>query len=184
MSTRIRTTRLLAGVAGVAFTTTLLAPPAAAEVKAFTDATGDGSNGAGSGGPNTWGDIAKVRVKHGPEKLRITVRLAENGEHPDFYDLWVDTDADDPGPELVVGVSMEVFPATGVAATESFGEYGDTTCSARSAVKTKRTMKVTFHRRCFDFPDRVRVSAQTSMEYENADWAPGRKKFGPWVSAG
>ncbi len=184
MTIHTTTARVLAAFAGVAFATTLLAPPAAAEVKSFTDATNDGSNGTGSGGPKKWGDIGKVRVKHGPEKLSITVKLAEDGEHPDFYDLWVDTDADDPGPEFVVGVSMETFPATGVASTDSFGEYGETTCSARSAVKTKRTMKVTFHRRCFDTPDQVRVSAQTSMEYENADWAPGKKQFGPWTTTG
>lgn len=183
MSTRPTTARLLTGIAGAALAATLAAPASAA-TQSFTDPAGDGSNAGDSSGPRKWGDLGTVRVNHGQDKLKVVMKLAEGGEHADSYAVWIDTDANDPGPEFVMSVNQELFPQAQVRRAESFAEIGDRTCSAKSAVKTARTMKMTFHRSCFDTPQQVRASVHTAMDYEDADWAPGKRKFGAWVKTG
>ena len=176
--------RVAAALTAAALTTLGLAAPASAEVKVVHDKAGDGSDGAGDSGARKWGDIGKVRIKHGPEAVRLVVRPAEGGKYADFYDFWVDTNAKDPGPEYVATVSMEVLPAAGVVHTEKFGSFGKASCSVKTAEAHDQGIKVVFPRTCFGKPARIRVSTQTSMEYENADWAPARRTFSPWVKRG
>lgn len=49
-------------------------------------------------------------------------------------------------------------------------------------------VKLRLPRRCLKtqgtIPERARVSVQTPMEYENADWAPRRRTFSSWVKVG
>ncbi|MDO9494231.1 MAG: hypothetical protein Q7J48_00885 [Nocardioides sp.] len=165
-----------------------VAAPAHAEVRTITDATGDGSDGTGSSGPRKWGDIGTVRVNHAPKRVYFRVFAAPGGQLPDFYDLWVDTNKSNPGPEFVVTYSLET-ERIGVSSTDRFLEFGPATCSLDTDTIIRQGVRLVVPRTClrtegFKVPWRIRTSVQTSMEYENADWAPGRKRFGPWVKVG
>lgn len=179
-------TRAVAAAGAVLLTTLAVAPPAEAEVKVVHDKAGDGSNGAGSSGPRKWGDIGKVRIKHGHHAVRLTVLPAKGGQLGDFYDFWVDTNPKNRGPEYVGTVSLEVVPNAWVARTDTFGHFGKESCRVKTAGfdRDTQTVKVVFPRTCFGRPRRLRVSTHSSMEYESADWAPARHVFGPWVKRG
>ncbi len=169
--------RLLASLAAAALTVTAVASPAAAEVKAITDPTGDSNKSPKAG------DIGKVRVKHGPDKVRLTVRHAPGGRLTDFYDFWVDVDPENKGPELLVAASYDTEAAS-VYQVDSFGEYdGEKRCGRAATFEDKR-VKAVFPRSCFDEPQRIRVATHTSSEEYPHDWAPGRHRFGPWVATG
>lgn len=164
------------------------ATPAHAQVRTITDTTGDGSDGAGAGGPRTWGDVGTVRVTHGPKRVVFRVFAAPGGRLPDFYDLWVDTNKANRGPEFVVTYSLET-ERIAVSSTDRFLQFGPTTCSLDTDRIIRQGVRLVVPRRClktkgFKVPWRIRTSVQTSMEYENADWAPARKTFGPWVRSG
>lgn len=178
--------RTIAAVGAALAMTLAVAPPAGAAVRVVHDQAGDGSDGAGSGGPRIWGDIGKVRINHGPRVVRLTVLPAKGGQLADFYDFWVDTKPRNRGPEYVGTVSLEVVPTADVRHTGRFGHFGPVSCEVRTASydPDAQTVKVVFPRRCFGKPARLRVSTQSSMEYENADWAPARRVFGPWVPRG
>lgn len=181
--------RLAALAAALPLLITLtVAPPAHAAVKTITDGTGDGSDGAGPGDPHKWGDIGTVRITHGLKRVMFRIYAAPGGRLPDFYDLWVDTNKSNRGPEFVVTYSLETEHIT-VSTTDKFLEFGKTTCGLDTDQIIRQGVRLVVPRRClrtegFKVPWRIRTSVQTSMEYENADWAPGRRAFGPWVKAG
>lgn len=180
-------TSALAGLVAVAATVVAAGPPASAEVVRVDDRTGDGSSGTGEGEEKPFGDIGKVRIRHGEERVKLTVRPGPGGTAPDYVDFWVDTRKRLDGPEFVATVSMEVLPRAFVARTSGFRDLdGEEMCEVRSADLDRRAqvVRVSFPRSCFGEPGRLRVSTQSSMEYGNADWAPYRRGWSRWASHG
>jgi len=168
-----------------------LATPAGAAVVYVRDQAGDGSNGAGGGGPRRFGDIGVIRVAHGDGRMWLTVNPARGGQLADFYEFWVDVNIANPGPEFLVEFSLEVAPEVSVRQTDRFGRSGRTLCRLRTGGYRPRTqvLRLNVPRSClrtpgFAEPVRLRVSTHASMEYESADWAPGVRLFGPWVHNG
>lgn len=176
-------------LAAVVFSTIVLAAPADAEVKVIHDRVGDGSNGTGGGGPRKFGDIGAVRINHGTEAVRIAVLPAPGGQLADFYSLYVDVNVGNPGPEFVVTTTPETERFY-VNQVDDFDVHLGRLCSGRARYNfDTQVVKMTVPRSClktsgFPEPVRVRVSAQSQMDYENADWAPARRTFGPWVNVG
>jgi hypothetical protein len=164
----------------------LAATPAAfAEVTVVQDKTGDGSNGTGPGGPHKFGDIGRVSIRNGTHRVTLTMLNAPGGEYADFYDFWIDTDARTPGPDYGATVSMEVLHRSRVYHADTFGDFtGKTTCGGLVAHKIKDGITLAFARSCVGTPSKLRVSTHSSMEYESADWAPARHRYGAWVASG
>lgn len=168
-----------------------LATPAGAAVGYVTDRAGDGSNGTGGGGPRVHGDIGRIRIAHGDGRMWLTVLPARGGQLADYYQFWVDVNIANPGPEFVVDFTLEVSPRVTVHQTDRFGQYGRTLCRLRTGGFRPATqiLRLNVPRGClrtpgFPEPVRLRVSTHAQMDYESADWAPGVRRFGPWVRNG
>lgn len=124
-------------------------------------------------------------MRHTAHRVSVEVLPAPKGQYGDFYDFWVDTDPTQPGPEYLADVSLEVPGRSTVYTTSGFGKFdGKKACGGLRAHLASRTVTLAFARRCVGKPDRIQVSTHTSMEYETADWAPLRRRFGPWVTSG
>ena len=164
---------------------------ASAEVRTFRDRAGDGSNGAGSGGPRKWGDVGKVRVDHARQVIRITATAAPRGMVADEYLFWIDLRGDRT-PDAVAWLTFVTGPDVTLNHTEGFGDLGRTRCQLRRPQYDvdAQSVRIVIPERCLHPPRtsadfrRLRVSVETAMEYEAADWAPGRRDYGPWVSRG
>jgi len=185
-----RLSRAAALAAGPLLTVALLVPSASADVWVIHDATGDGSGGT-SGGEGKWGDIGTVRVGHGARYVWLTIRPAPGGGPADFYDVWVDTKRTDPGPEFVVSVSAEVSKWTSVRRAGRWGRLGGPRVCEVPTLQGPGydgLVRMAVPRRCLRtdgaIPKRIRVAVRTTMEYTLADWAPGVRSFGRWVTAG
>lgn len=180
-------TSALAGVVAAAGLVVTAGAPASAEVVRVDDRTGDGSSGTGEGEEKPFGDIGKVRIRHGEQRVKIAVRPGPAGTAPDYFDFWVDTRKRHDGPEFVATVAMEVVPRAVVARTTGFRDLdGKEMCRVRTADLDRRSqvVRVTFPRSCFAEAGRLRISTQASMEYGNADWAPYRHGWSKWASQG
>jgi hypothetical protein len=176
----------LAVIAAVASLALLAATPAAfAATKVVHDKAGDGSNGTGPGGPHKFGDIGQVTIRNGTHRVTLTMLNAPGGEYGDFYDFWIDTDPKTSGPDYGATVSMEVLHRSSVYHAAAFGDFGGkTTCGGLEAHRIKDGITLVFARRCVGKPSELRVSTHSSMEYESADWAPARHRYGAWVASG
>jgi hypothetical protein len=182
-SHRIRANRL--GAALVAATLVVLTPSAASAATAwFSDAKGDVPSSV---------DIYRVRVINGEPgnpAVRVTVVQAEL-RAGDGFDVWLDTDAADPGPE---------YRATWAANSDSLGLRKVTNfrgngvavdCPGfrvRSAQDDPgNSSHVSIPRPCLDNPHQVRVGVraqrQAGQEFV-VDWAPRAKHFYDWVRQG
>ena len=179
---------VLAATLSLGLTLGMVAAPAQAETRTIIDKKGDGSNGAGGGGPHKYGDIGAVRVKHGVGLAYFRVFAAEGGQLADFYEIWIDINAADPGPERVIDWSAEVQDAD-VHRTGAFGVKGpEVDCEIVRQRRIRQGIRVVVRRGCLrrldgTLPARIRVAVQTSMEYEVADWAPAVRRFGPWIAS-
>jgi hypothetical protein len=165
-----------------------LVSPGAADVRVIHDRAGDGSNGAGSGGPRTWGDLRTVRVDHAQKVLRITAAPPAGGMAADEYLFWLDVRGDR-RPDAVAWVTFVTGPLASLHRTGGFGDLGGRRCQLRRPQYDvdQQSVRIVVPLRCLHPPGtssdirRLRVSAETAMEYEAADWAPRRRDYGPWV---
>ncbi|NHC23719.1 hypothetical protein G6553_11125 [Nocardioides sp. IC4_145] len=171
---------LLGGV--LALTTALTtAVPAGAAVGVVKDPAGDGRTSFKSG------DVTKVRVKHGPKALRLTVSHAAESGLADVYRFNIDTRPKVAGPEYVIGAGIEVEEWSVYRARGWKGVQGEELCDGGADVDFDgQKMRVVVPRGCFGSPERVRVNLVTSNDYPGTpvDHAPGKRKYGGWVAAG
>ncbi len=170
----------------------VLTSAGSAEVRTFRDRAGDGSNGAGSSGPRKWGDVGKVRVDHAREVVRITATAARpRGMAADEYRFWIDLRGDR-RPDAVAWLTFVTGPDVTLNRTRSFGDLGRKRCQLRPPQYdvAAQSVRIVVPVRCLHPPRssadfrRLRISVETAMEYEGADWAPGRREYGPWVARG
>ncbi len=153
--------------------------PASAETRVLHDKVGDSRTGSG--------DIRAVRIGHWPRKLAVRVLPVRRSGLAHFYDIWIDTDPHNPGPERVIPAGLEVSPATRVLRTDRFGQFGRPVCRLPhgSGYDTSaQEFWVVVPRACLGRPARVRVSVHSSEEFGPSDWAPRFPRFSPWVARG
>ena len=166
--------------------------PAAAEVDTIWDRRDDGSNGAGGGGPHKWGDLRKVRIGHAERQVWLKASPPGGGMAADEYFFWIDVAGTDRGPDFVAWLTFVTGPHVSLHRSDGFGDLGRKGCDLRRPRLDVDRQSVQFGipRRCLRPsgrelpPRRVRLAVETGMEYEPADWAPLRRRFGPWVAAG
>lgn len=170
---------LAASLSGVLALTT--AAPAGAAVGVVTDPAGDAKTSF------TSGDITKVRVKHGPKALRLTVSHADESGLADVYRFNIDTRPEAAGPEYVIGAGIEV-EQWGVTRAKGWkGTSGKQLCGGDTDIDWDvQKLRLVVPRDCLGSPERVRVNLVTSNDYPGTpvDHAPGKKTFGAWVRTG
>ena len=133
--------------------------------------------------------ITSLRVSHGLTTIGVTARDADM-EFSTFYQFWLDTNPNDPGPEYRVDVNpnSEVIPLLKVANFDSPGIKQPSCTGLRvlaDASDGDETpyAKVIVPRSCMGTPSRVRVSVVGYYEDPDiTDWAPGERQFTPWVN--
>lgn len=188
MPTRATALPVAAAVLAVLTTTTLAAVPADAAVRGYNDPAGDGADRGHHHGSHRWGDIGRVVVRNAPHEVTVTVQPAPHGKLADYYDIYLDTDRSDPGPEVLIGTARTT-EAYSVLSTGWFGDLsGRMPCAGLADWRFGRSeVAVSVPRRCVtraakERVRRVRVSVHSSMAHRTADWAPHRHRFGPWVA--
>jgi hypothetical protein len=159
----------------------LLAAPARADTRQFTDAVGDMT----SGQQIHPGDIESVTVSH-ENRLRVTVR--HNDLQPDYQvgaSVFIDTDPGRPGPELVLTGGL--FEGTDYYLTKaqdwkSAGEH--LTCFHRIALNyAEDTSTFIIGRSCLGDADQLSIASRvTGPSMEAVDWLKGRRLFTPSVA--
>jgi hypothetical protein len=133
--------------------------------------------------------ITSLRVSHGPSTIGVTARDADM-EFSTYYEFWLDTNPNDPGPEYRVDVNpnSEVLPLMKVANFDSPGIKQPSCTGLRvladaSDGDATPYAKVIVPRSCMGNPSRVRVSVVGYYEDPDiTDWAPGTERFTAWVS--
>jgi len=175
-----RLSSALAGVALVALTPTA----ASAATRWFSDPQGDVASSV---------DIHRVRVINGePDRpaVRVTVvqRVLRAG---DGFDVWVDTNAADPGPEYRISWVAN-SDSLGVRKVESFSDTGVAVSCPAFRVRSAQddpgdSSYVLLPRPCLRYPDAIRVSVRAQRQVGQGvvkDWAPGVLNFYSWVARG
>jgi len=156
----------------------VLAVPAAADVRRFTDAANDASTSV---------DIRAARVDNSTTARNqvIVVVRQENVRLGDAIEIFLDTRPGDPGPEYSIG---------GATASEYLlrhrehwkgpGRVVPFRCGYRLRIneETDRTRAV-MQRSCLRHPGRVRVAIRVvrGIPPISRDWAPARRTWSPWV---
>lgn len=190
----MRSMKLL--VAAAVFAIALPMSAASADVWSKTDPTEDVENGIG--------DISKIRVDNGHDRLRLRTKFYEGYAEGDVY-FYLDTVRRNRGPEFRVKVYLDEFTRRGalprnvisVHRVERFGResIGRRACPRRSGwISRTDNVNVTVPRACLKIggraPKAVRLSVSVFRVYGgpdfNGDWddAPRRHTFGPWVARG
>jgi hypothetical protein len=169
---RTQVTRGAAIVAAALLSATALTQPAQADVRTFTD---------------KGGHLTTVRVRHGAENVRVKAQVGET-RPGSFITFWLDTDADNPGPEY----KTKVFPGSdgiSLRRVEEFGDAGTTVdCNGFKAsgdVFGPPDVTIVVPRSCIGTPSEVRVSIRAYYDVKGPnviDWGPGTKKFFGWVA--
>lgn len=175
--------RLGAGLAAAALL--VLTPTGAtAASQWFSDAHGDVKSSV---------DIHRVRLFNGSHQgpaVRVTVVQREL-RAGDGFDVWLDTDAADPGPEFRAAWFAN-SDSLGVRMVESFSDMGQQVACPLFRVRSAQddpgeSSHVFIPRPCLDYPGSVRISvrAQRAFAHTTAtDWAPSVLHFYPWVARG
>lgn len=173
------------GAALVATALVALTPATAvADTRWFSDAKGDVSSSV---------DVHRVRVingEPGTPAVRVTI-VQEELQPGDVFDVWLDTDKGDVGPEyraswIADSDSLGLFKVT------SFADAGTpVSCPdfrVRGGLGDPRTRSYVFMPRpCLGNPHPVRVSVRAEREGGGSpvkDWAPGVLHFYGWVRQG
>jgi hypothetical protein len=159
--------------------TLLIAAPAHANTRAFTDRQRDAPRSI---------DILDAKVNNGdtkPTQVRVQVRFRNiNLQGGNGYFLYLDTRPKHPGPEYryVVGGSEYEFyrmrtwrnPITALPCRDKVRIHHTAHAD---------TLAFVIPRSCLGDANRVRISARgaTSSPYRQ-DWAPGFHRFYPWVA--
>ncbi|MGH8867056.1 MAG: hypothetical protein ACRDYU_03555 [Actinomycetes bacterium] len=155
--------------------------PASADSVWFADRRGDilASN-----------DIEQVRVDNGSrEGTEVKVVVQLRNLRFDHVDVYVNTDANDPGPEYRAGGTADSDDLT-LHAVERWSSEGTLVdCPGlRVAMDTddpSERARFRLPRTCLDEPGAVRVAAHSSRLTSNGsqnDWAPSYRHYYPWVS--
>ncbi|WP_205474354.1 hypothetical protein [Nocardioides sp. SYSU D00038] len=171
-------------------TTALLALPAAASAQTITmdDPKGDQVR-TGFGG-----DVDRVEVEHLKTRVVVSV-VPEKDDAADYWVVHVDTDARNPGPEYVLGASVEVEPRLTVSKVDTWHDPDATrTCSLRSFRYTDTGVaRFSVPRRCLrpagdQGPKHVRINVEARNDYPDrkpVDVVPAHHAFGKrWVAVG
>lgn len=166
--------------------------PASGASAAYRVVPDRGGVGDGRNGP--YGDVARVRALHGEKRLVVRIEQARPRRTADFYNVFVDTDPRDRGPEFfVVWDESQRFGYVRRAGSFPRNESGSAlpprnkvTCGRVPAryVDRTRVAVISVARRCLDDPRSVRVSVRTAQEYGINDWAPAYRRFGGPVRRG
>ena len=175
------TAAALLGVVLALTTALTTAVPAGAAVGVVKDPAGDGRTSFKSG------DVTKVRVKHGPKALRIAVSHAADSGLADVYRFNIDTRPKAKGPEYVIGAGIEVEQWSVHRAKGWQDVAGDEVCGGDADIDwDAQRLRLVVPRGCLGSPGRVRVNLVTSNDYPGTpvDHAPGKRKYGAWITAG
>ncbi len=170
----------LASIAVIALTPT----SASAATRWFSDPQGDVASSV---------DIHRVRVINGEAgrpAVRVTVVQREL-RAGDGFDVWVDTNAADPGPEYRTSWIAN-SDSLGVRKVESFSDTGVAVSCPAFRVRSAQddpgdSSYVLLPRPCLGYPDAVRVSVRAQRQVGKGivkDWAPGVLNFYSWVARG
>lgn len=187
---RIAVATLAAVLAGAG--TLAVAQPAVAEVRYIHDKAHDGDDNGD--GKNDVGDVKRIRIGHGKDWVYLKATPHKGAFLGSFDDYWIDTVLKNPGPEFVVQTNTDFGDWFRVHRTGKFGQYGKTTCRYGKVHYDHKTQQYRFRvrRDCLrsragTLPGRLRISAHMVTEFGgpgDGDWAPGKRKFGPWVGVG
>ncbi|HEX5878556.1 MAG TPA: hypothetical protein VF468_09570 [Actinomycetota bacterium] len=170
-----------ASAAAVVMSTMIVSAPAHADVREFHDAVGD------TGGSSS--DIDLVRVNNGGPAGNRVIVTTEVGDL-DFDDrvaLWVDTVADNPGPEYrsVAIPNSDAIELRRVNTFHGTGQHVDCAGLRISADATgPDRVRFSIPRACMQKPCDVRVSLRGRFPDDDGtvvDWAPAVRRFFGWV---
>jgi hypothetical protein len=188
---RIAVATLAAALAG-AGSVAVAQQPAAAEVRYIHDKAHDGDDNGD--GKNDVGDVKRVRIGHGKDWVYIKSTPHKGAFLGDFDDYFIDTKLKNPGPEFVVQTNTDYGDWFRVHRTEKFSQVGKATCPSGRVHYDHETQQYRFRipRECLrsragTLPGTLRVSVHTVTVFGgpgDGDWAPGKRKFGPWVGVG
>lgn len=172
-----RGTKVVALVACLATGSTVLASPAAADVRRFGDRDGGGGTA-----------IQRMVVTNGPNNVRI--QLAHKGRlHEDYF--WIDSRRRDPGPEYRVAMlaNSDYDPAAAIERVEKVNSAGKPwRCAADADLHSDNfepgaRSHIAIPQRCIAGPGGVRVRADSVSSRGVRDRAPNAG-FTSWVSRG
>ena len=166
--------RAIAVAATTLFAGIFAAPAAQADIMTF---------------PDVGAHITAVRVSHGPRTVGVTA-YDEDMTFGTYYQFWLDTNSNDPGPEY----KAEVYPNSDgiflmrVANFDSSGAQVHLPRLPRFAdagPDGAPEAKIIVPRSCLGTPSRVRVAVRGYYGEESpiiVDWAPGERRMYPWVN--
>ncbi|WP_344008465.1 hypothetical protein [Nocardioides lentus] len=189
-SIRPRLARTVAVLAAALLALGLAAAPASAAYRVVPDRGGanDGKNGS-------IGDMARVTVHHGRERVTVRVVMTRPNAPGDFYNVFVDTAPRDRGPEYmvvydVIDDSRSFIRRAGKWPADEAGTFlpprKRVTCGRAPVQRPpqQRVFTFSFKRSCVGNPRSLAVSVRTAQEYGPNDWVPARRQFGPAVRRG
>lgn len=166
-------------IAATAASLALTSVPADAATLTFYDGNAPGSL-----------DVTKVKVTNGTTNLTVTANVGSMTTEDKFY-LWVDTDAKNAGPEYrgTVMANTEWFKVRKVGSFSDSGKYltGDCWVQGKADIHSAPTVTWKIKRSCMKNPGKVRVTVKARYLAASGvvtDWAPGYRKFSPWVAKG
>lgn len=137
------------------------------------------------------GDLSRVRIDNAPRNLFVRVAFYRSYNYSDW--VFLDTRRSDPGPEFVVDVNAwddYQDPEVGLSRVKR-GWWPETSrrCPSLELSTKDGDLRFTVPRRCLGIkgkvPGAVRIAVASEGPDEESpaehDWAPGVKRFGPWV---
>lgn len=168
---------------------TVLAALTAAPAHADRGGYDDPADAAGS-----LNDIDAVDVRHGTEKVRVTVHVddlrARSDAGPAGMTVYLDADPGRRGPELAVVSGLYAgtdFQLLRVRRWQLVGE--PSTCAHRLRLRpVLDRVQLWVDRACLDEPQRVRVAVKMLDQYDGShpvvDWVRAHRRMTPWVRSG
>lgn len=161
-----------------------LSLPAQAEGVTVRDRAGDSATG-------DLGDIRRVQVHHRARDLQVAVEIAD-AEHPDQYEIWVDTTPRVPGPDIVAydyhGYEGDFEALFRVREWRTRDWGAQVRCAGlrmhRSRDGGRARTTITVPRACLGAPRVVRIQAVTAQEHRVDDYAPSARTPTRWLRAG
>ncbi|MEO8328923.1 MAG: hypothetical protein ABI586_02855 [Candidatus Nanopelagicales bacterium] len=160
-------------------TTTVLSTsfPAQAQVERFSDAVGDTQSRS---------DVRWVKIRHSKVDNRLHVRTKLDQVVTGVeWTVYLDSRRHNPGPEW----AMTAYPDSEwvlnkVDKWDDKGTATDCAGSVHFSTSTKPVARWSNKRSCLDLNRYVRVSVRIHDTGHGIDWAPARRGYSQWVSAG
>lgn len=181
---RVSSRLLVTAAAALVVVAAPLSVPAHAEGVAVRDRAGDSATG-------DLGDIRRVQVQHRARDLQVVVEIAD-AEHPDQYEVWIDTTPRVAGPDIVAydyhGYEGDAEALFRVREWRTRDWGAQLRCSGlrmhRSREGGRARTTITVPRACLGAPRVVRIQAVTAQEHRVDDYAPGVRQPTRWLRAG